>query len=208
MAPDAGADDACATSATSSRRTSATSKCPAGVCRDIGQRTASTVRANDSGLAVRQHEARSRDQMMDATASDRVLVTVDGRTAEVARGHDDPQRRAADGHHDPHAVQLSAACRPTAPAASAWWRSKRRAGRQLVASCSHPVEDGLVVHTETEQRAGVAADGARTAAGPGPRLARTGRVRRQAGRDVHPLPSRPPRASASSAGCASASAAR
>ena len=68
---------------------------------------------------------------MDTTASDRVTITIDGRTAEVARGHDDPQRRAADGHHHPHAVQLSAACRPTAPAACAWWRFETPRGPQL-----------------------------------------------------------------------------
>ena len=49
-------------------------------------------------------------------------------------------------------------------------------GRQLVASCSHPVERPDRGPHRNRQRQGVAADGPRTAAGPGPRVARAGRV--------------------------------
>ena len=113
--------------------------------------------------------------MMDATASDLVLVNVDGRTAEVPRGTTVLNAARQMGVAIPtlcnyRGLSPYGACRVCLV------EIETPRGGQLVASCSHPVEDNLVVHTETEKREGSPADGAGTAAGPGARLARAGRV--------------------------------
>ena len=145
--------------------------------------------------------------MMDATASDRVLVIVDGRTAEVPRGTTILNAARQMGVTIPtlcnyRGLSPYGACRVCLV------EIETPRGGQMVASCSHPVEDDLVVHTETENVTESRRTVLELLLGPGPRLARTGRVRRRAGRRVHPVSSRRPRASASSAGCAPGCAAR
>ncbi len=86
---------------------------------------------------------------MDATASDRVLVTVDGRTAEVPRGTTIFTAARQMG------VAIPTLCNyrgllPYGVCRVCLVEIETPRGGQLVASCSHPVETSLVVHTETE----------------------------------------------------------
>jgi heterodisulfide reductase subunit A len=86
---------------------------------------------------------------MDATASDRVLVTVDGRTAEVPRGTTIFNAARQMG------VAIPTLCNyrgllPYGVCRVCLVELDTPRGGQLVASCSHPIETGLVVHTETD----------------------------------------------------------
>ncbi|HEY5996027.1 MAG TPA: 2Fe-2S iron-sulfur cluster-binding protein [Candidatus Deferrimicrobiaceae bacterium] len=86
---------------------------------------------------------------MDATATDRVQVIVDGRTAEVPRGTTILQAARQMGVTIPtlcnyRGLSPYGACRVCLV------EIETPRGRQLVASCSHPIDDNLVVHTETE----------------------------------------------------------
>jgi len=87
--------------------------------------------------------------MMDATATGLVLVSVDGRTAEVSRGSTvlDAARQMG--------VAIPTLCNyrglmPYGACRVCLVEIETPRGGQLVASCRHPVEDNLVVHTETE----------------------------------------------------------
>jgi len=87
--------------------------------------------------------------MMDASATDRVQVIVDGRTAEVPRGTTVLQAARQMGVTIPtlcnyRGLSPYGACRVCLV------EIETPRGRQLVASCSHPIENNLVVHTETE----------------------------------------------------------
>jgi heterodisulfide reductase subunit A len=87
--------------------------------------------------------------MMDASATDRVQVIVDGRTAEVPRGTTVLQAARQMGVTIPtlcnyRGLSPYGACRVCLV------EIETPRGRQLVASCSHPIENHLVVHTETE----------------------------------------------------------
>ena len=86
---------------------------------------------------------------MDATATDRVRVNVDGRTAEVPRGTTILQAARQMGVTIPtlcnyRGLSPYGACRVCLV------EIETPRGRQLVASCSHPIENNLIVHTETE----------------------------------------------------------
>ena len=86
---------------------------------------------------------------MDAAASDRVLVTVDGRTADVPRGTTILNAARQMGVSIPtlcnyRGLSPYGACRVCLV------EIETPRGGQLVASCSYPVESGLVVRTETE----------------------------------------------------------
>ncbi len=86
---------------------------------------------------------------MDATAADRVRVSVDGRTAEVARGTTILNAARQMGVVIPtlcnyRGLTPYGACRVCLA------EIETPRGGQLVASCSYPVESELVVHTETE----------------------------------------------------------
>ncbi len=88
--------------------------------------------------------------MMDATASELVLVNVDGRTAEVAR--DTTILNAA----RQMGVAIPTLCNyrgltPYGACRVCLVEIETPRGGQLVASCSHPVESNLVVHTETDR---------------------------------------------------------
>ena len=114
--------------------------------------------------------------------------------------HDDPQRRARHGRDDPHVVQLSRAVAlrrlPRVPGRD------RDAARRPVGGLVQPPDRRTVDRPHRNRaREGVAPHGAGTALGPGPRFARTGRVRRRAGRQDDAV-SGPPARSAFSAGCA------
>jgi ferredoxin len=87
---------------------------------------------------------------MDVSASDCVLVTVDGRTASVPRGTTilDAARQMG--------VSIPTLCNYRGLAAYGACRVclveiETPRGGQLVASCSYPVEEQLAVHTETER---------------------------------------------------------
>ena len=87
--------------------------------------------------------------MMDASATDRVQVIVDGRTAEVPRGTTVLQAARQMGVTIPtlcnyRGLSPYGACRVCLV------EIETPRGRQMVASCSHPIENNLVVHTETE----------------------------------------------------------
>ncbi len=87
---------------------------------------------------------------MSTTASDRVRVSVDGRTAEVARGTTILNAARQMGVSIPtlcnyRGLPANGACRVCLV------EIETPRGGQLVASCSYPVEDRLVVHTETER---------------------------------------------------------
>lgn len=86
---------------------------------------------------------------MSASSSDRVRVTLDGRTAEVARGATilDAARQMAVAiptlcHY--RGLSPYGACRVCVVEIDA------AGGPRLVAACTHPVEDGLVVRTDTD----------------------------------------------------------
>ena len=86
---------------------------------------------------------------MGASATDRVQVVVDGRTAEVPRGTTILQAARQMGVAIPtlcnyRGLSPYGACRVCLV------EIETPRGRQLVASCSHPIENDLVVHTETE----------------------------------------------------------
>jgi len=86
---------------------------------------------------------------MAATASDRVGVSVDGRTAEVPRGMTVLEAARQMG------VSIPTLCnyRGLSPYGACRFclvELEAPRGGQLVASCSHPVESGMVVRTETE----------------------------------------------------------
>ncbi|MCY2993204.1 MAG: 2Fe-2S iron-sulfur cluster-binding protein [Planctomycetota bacterium] len=86
---------------------------------------------------------------MDATATNRVRVNVDGRTAEVPRGTTILQAARQMGVTIPtlcnyRGLSPYGACRVCLV------EIETPRGGQLVASCSHPIESSLVVHTETE----------------------------------------------------------
>jgi len=87
---------------------------------------------------------------MDATATDRVQVIVDGRTAEVPRGTTVLQAARQMGVTIPtlcnyRGLSPYGACRVCLV------EIETPRGGQLVASCTHPIETNLVVHTETER---------------------------------------------------------
>ena len=86
---------------------------------------------------------------MDATASDRVQIEVDGRTAEVLRGTTIFTAARQMG------VAIPTLCNyrgllPYGVCRVCLVEIETPRGNQLVASCSHPIETSLVVHTETE----------------------------------------------------------
>ncbi len=86
---------------------------------------------------------------MGTTASDRVLVTVDGRTAEVPRGTSILNAARQMGVSIPtlcnyRGLSPYGACRVCLV------ELETPRGGQLVASCSFPLESDLVVHTETD----------------------------------------------------------
>ncbi len=86
---------------------------------------------------------------MDATASDRVKVSVDGRTAEVPRGTTIFEAARQLG------VSIPTLCNyrgltPYGACRVCLVELETPRGGQLVASCSYPVDDGMVVRTETE----------------------------------------------------------
>jgi len=86
---------------------------------------------------------------MDTTASDRVKVSIDGRTAEVPRGTTVLNAARQMGVTIPtlcnyRGLSPYGACRVCLV------ELETPRGGQLVASCSHPVENGVVVRTETE----------------------------------------------------------
>ena len=86
---------------------------------------------------------------MDATASDLLLVNVDGRTANVPRGTTILNAARQMGVVIPtlcnyRGLSPYGACRVCLV------EIETPRGGQLVASCSQPVENNLVVHTETE----------------------------------------------------------
>src|SRR3989304_6143326 len=86
---------------------------------------------------------------MDVSASDCVKVTVDGRTASVAKGTTILNAARQMGVTIPtlcnyRGLSPYGACRVCLV------ELETPRGRQLVASCSHPIESDLVVHTETE----------------------------------------------------------
>jgi heterodisulfide reductase subunit A len=87
--------------------------------------------------------------MMDATASDRVRVNVDGRTADVPRGTTILQAARQMGVTIPtlcnyRGLSPYGACRVCLV------ELETPRGGQLVASCSHPADSNLVVRTDTE----------------------------------------------------------
>ena len=99
--------------------------------------------------------------------------------------HDDPQRRAPDGHHDPHAVQL-----PRPVALRRLPRLPGRAGNAARAASWSPraairSKRQLVVHTETESVKESRRTVLELLLAQAPESTRTGRVRRRAGRRVH-----------------------
>src|SRR3989304_3177752 len=86
---------------------------------------------------------------MDVSASDCVQVTVDGRTASVPSGTTILNAARQMGVSIPtlcnyRGLSPYGACRVCLV------EIETPRGRQLVASCSHPIENNLVVHTETE----------------------------------------------------------
>ena len=86
---------------------------------------------------------------MDATRSDRVQVTVDGRTAQVPRGTTILNAARQMG------VSIPTLCNyrgltPYGACRVCLVELETPRGGQLVASCSHPIETDLVVRTETE----------------------------------------------------------
>ena len=86
---------------------------------------------------------------MDATRSDRVQITVDGRTAQVPRGTTILNAARQMG------VSIPTLCNyrgltPYGACRVCLVELETPRGGQLVASCSHPIETDLVVHTETE----------------------------------------------------------
>jgi heterodisulfide reductase subunit A len=86
---------------------------------------------------------------MTATASDRVRIEVDGRTAEVPRGTTVLQAARQMG------VTIPTLCNyrgltPYGACRVCLVELQTPRGGQLIASCSHPIEDPLVVRTETE----------------------------------------------------------
>lgn len=86
---------------------------------------------------------------MDATTSDLVLVNVDGRTARVPRGTTILNAARQMGVTIPtlcnyRGLSPYGACRVCLV------EVETPRGGQIVASCSQPVQDNLVVHTETE----------------------------------------------------------
>ena len=146
-------------------------KCPAGVCRDMAG-------------AAEQRERRVCS--MSTTASDRVTITIDGRTTEVARGTTILNAARQMGITIPTLCNFRglppyAACRVCLV------ELETPRGPRYVASCSHPAEDRRGGPYRYRAGAAVAADGARIDAGPGPRVARAGRVRREARRAIHPV---------------------
>jgi heterodisulfide reductase subunit A len=85
---------------------------------------------------------------MDATSSDKLQVTVDGRTAEVPAGTTILNAARQMGVTIPtlcnyRGLSCYGACRVCLV------EIETGRGKQLVASCSYPAENGLVVHTET-----------------------------------------------------------
>src|SRR5512136_1518180 len=86
---------------------------------------------------------------MDTTASNTGLVNVDGRTARVPRGTTILNAARQMGVTIPtlcnyRGLSPYGACRVCLV------EIETPRGGQLVASCSHPAENGVVVHTETE----------------------------------------------------------
>ncbi len=86
---------------------------------------------------------------MDMTAPDRVTIELDGRTAEVPRGTTILTAARQMGVSIPtlcnyRGLSPYGACRVCLV------ELETPRGGQLVASCSHPIESPLVVHTETE----------------------------------------------------------
>ena len=86
---------------------------------------------------------------MDVSASDRVLVTIDGRTAEVARGTTILNAARQMGVAIPtlcnyRGLSPYGACRVCLV------ELETPRGRQLVASCSYPIDAAAVIHTETD----------------------------------------------------------
>jgi heterodisulfide reductase subunit A2 len=87
---------------------------------------------------------------MEITTSDRVKILVDGRTAEVPRGTTILNAARQMGIAIPtlcnyRGLPPYAACRVCLV------ELETPRGPKYVASCSHPADDGLVVHTDTEQ---------------------------------------------------------
>src|SRR5512141_1231693 len=85
---------------------------------------------------------------MDVVSSDKLQVTVDGRTAEVPAGTTILDAARQMGVSIPtlcnyRGLLCYGACRVCLV------EIERGQSRQLVASCSSPAENGLVVHTET-----------------------------------------------------------
>jgi heterodisulfide reductase subunit A len=86
---------------------------------------------------------------MATTATDRVLVTINGRTAEVPRGTTilDAARQMG--------ISIPTLCNyrgltPYGACRVCLVEIETPRGGQLVASCSHPLENDLVVHTDTD----------------------------------------------------------
>ena len=157
-------------------------KCPAGVCRDMGCPAEQRTRGKEACNCVKavEHDCIGSPDDYHRRPHD------GGRP-----GHDDPRRRAADGHNHPHAVQLSrpaGLCRlPRVPGGTG--NAARAALRGLVqpsgrSGANRPYRYGT--------GAPIAANGFGVDAGRGARVAGTGRVRRQAGRASRPPSSRRP----------------
>jgi heterodisulfide reductase subunit A2 len=87
-------------------------------------------------------------QIMEASSSDRLVVTIDGRRSEVARGTTilDAARQMA------IAIPTLCHCRGISPYGACRVcvvEVDSPRGPRLVASCSHPIEEELVVRTDT-----------------------------------------------------------
>ena len=87
---------------------------------------------------------------MSTTASDRVTISIDGRTTEVAQGTTILDAARQMGITIPtlcnfRGLPAYAACRVCLV------ELETPRGPRYVASCSHPAEDRAVVHTDTEQ---------------------------------------------------------
>jgi len=87
---------------------------------------------------------------MDASRSDRVVVSIDGRSTEVARGTTILEAARQMGISIPTLCHLRGLS-PYGACRVCLVEIETARGPKLVASCSYPVEHGLVVRTETDE---------------------------------------------------------
>ena len=92
-----------------------------------------------------------------------ITIEVNGRTIEAEDGRDAPDRAAAGGHQRARRSATSTACRPAAPAACAWSRS--RASASLVPELRVPGRRRHEGPTHSPRAIAGAQDDRRTAAG-------------------------------------------